>query len=302
MIDYVIPFFFLATGVIANKFILGTWSPLVLVGVRMLPAGICLLAVAFYKQRAGLWQRIRQQWPYLLLLASFATFFPAILKAYALKHTLSSRVALIGSLDPFLTALYSYILWHERLNNKKWLGILLGFIGTLVLVIIRTKNGAQELFGLTGLAELAAFGSVCISRYGWIKVQQQLKSSTFNVKEINGLCMFFSGIYGVILALIFCPSAFVVALDWKTLAALGYTIVGGNIIGYSLYSQLLKKHSATFVSLAGFSMPIFVYLLGWLLLGESLYPSFIIAGLITFAGLLIFYQEEIKEALKTKHI
>ena len=191
MIDYVIPFFFLATGVIANKFILGTWSPLVLVGVRMLPAGICLLAVAFYKQRSALWQRVKQQWPYLLLLASFATFFPAILKAYALKHTLSSRVALIGSLDPFLTALYSYILWHERLNNKKWLGILLGFIGTLVLVVIRTKNGAQELFGLAGLAELAAFGSVCISSYGWIKVQQQLKSGAFNVKEINGLCMFF---------------------------------------------------------------------------------------------------------------
>lgn len=300
MIDYIIPFFFLATGVTANKLILKVWNPGLLVGIRMFAAGICLLGVAFYKGGFDFWSRIKKQWPYLLLLAAFATFFPAILKAYALKHTLSSKVALIGSLDPFLTALYSYILWHERLNKKKWFGILLGFTGSVVLVLAQTTSGTVELFGRLSLAELAAFGSVCISRYGWIKVQQLLKAGTFSVKEINGLCMFLSGIYSLTPTFIFTPAALSVACDWKTLALLGYTIVGGNIIGYSLYSQLLKKHSATFVSLAGFSMPIFVYLLGWLVVGESLYPSFIVASLITFVGLLIFYQEEIKEAIKTK--
>jgi drug/metabolite transporter (DMT)-like permease len=45
-------------------------------------------------------------------------------------------------------------------------------------------------------------------------------------------------------------------------------------------------------------MPIFIYVLGWLVVGEPLYPSFIVASAITFTGLLIFYQAEIKEALR----
>jgi drug/metabolite transporter (DMT)-like permease len=297
MITYIAPFFFLATGVIANKLILKTWNPGLLVGIRMLVSGMALLSVAFYQKKLDLAQRFKKQFFYLLILAAFATFFPAILKAYALKHTYSSKVALIGSLDPFLTALYAYILWHERLNTKKWLGIILGFSGSIILVLSQSAHASQELFGSLSLAELAAFGSVCISRYGWIKVQQLLKLGSFNVKEINGFCMFFSGIYSLTSTLILTPAAFSAGINYTIGALLLYTIVGGNVIGYSLYSYLLKHHSATFVSLAGFSMPIFVYLLGWLVAGEQLYPSFIIAGLVTFIGLIIFYQEEIKNAM-----
>jgi len=298
MISYIAPFFFLATGVIANKLILKTWNPGLLVGVRMILSGGTLLIAAFYQQRMDLFRRFKKQFFYLLLLAAFATFFPAILKAYALKHTFSSKVALIGSLDPFLTALYAYILWGEQLNKKKWLGVILGFTGSIILVVAHSAAGTQELFGALSLAELAAFGSVCISRYGWIKVQQLLKLQTFSIKEINGFCMFFSGVYSLASTALFTPAAFSVGLDYTTGALLLYTIVGGNLIGYSLYSYLLKHHSATFVSLAGFSMPLFVYLLGWLVVGEKLYPSFIVAGLVTFAGLVIFYQEEIKTAIK----
>ena len=298
MIDYIAPFFFLATGVTANKLILKTWNPGLLVGIRMIISGIALLSVALYKQGFNFLHRFGKQWYYLLFLAALATFLPAILKAYALKNTLSSKVALIGSLDPFLTAIYMYFLFHEQLNTKKWLGILLGFTGSIVLILTHNSANTYELFGRFSLAEFAALGSVCISRYGWIKVQQLLKAGTFNVKEINGICMFFAGIYSLTSTLIFTPAAFAASTDLKTLAILGYTIVGGNIIGYSLYSKLLKHHSATFVALAGFTMPIFIYILGWLVAGEPLYPSFILASAITFTGLLIFYQAEIKEALK----
>lgn len=298
MIDFVIPFFFLATGITANKLILKVWNPGLLVGVRMILAGIALLAVAFYKKRLNLLMRIKKEWLYLLALAAFANFIPAILKAYALKNTLSSKVALIGSLDPFLTALYMYFLFHEQLNTKKWLGILLGFTGSIVLILAHNSVGTHELFGSFSLAELAAFGTICFSRFGWIKIQQLLKTGVFNIKEINGICMFLGGIYSLTSTFIFTPGAFSAATDWKTLGILGYTIVGGNIIGYSLYSRLLKHHSATFVALAGFTMPLFIYVLGWLVVGEPLYPSFIVASAITFTGLLIFYQAEIKEALK----
>ena len=116
--------------------------------------------------------------------------------------------------------------------------------------------------------------------------------------------MTFAGIYSLVSTAWFMPQAFSAPWNIGNMALLAYTIIGGNLIGYTLYSHLLKKHSATFVSLAGFSMPLFVYLLGWFFLGERLYPSFLLAALITFIGLLIFYQDEIKKEVKKekKHL
>jgi drug/metabolite transporter (DMT)-like permease len=189
-----------------------------------------------------------------------------------------------------------YLLFSERLTLKKWLGILLGFTGSLVIILSNSAMDTHELLGVS-LAELAALGSIIVSRFGWIKIQQLLKSHAFNVKEINGITMFCAGIYSLISTLIFTPQAFYAPLDWYNLSLLAYTIVGGNIIGYQLYSHLLKKHSATFVTLAGMTTPLFVYLLGWLIVGEKLYTGFWISSAITLAGLLVFYQEELKEAL-----
>lgn len=294
MIGYILPFFFLATGVIANKLSLAYIAPGISVGIRMLVSGIILLTCALYTDWQNFWPKFKKYWIWLAILASFATFIPAILKAYALKHTYSSKVALIGGLDPFLTALYSYILLHEPLSRKKWMGILLGFAGTCVLVIGHACESCTVLFGTIGLAELAALGTAIISRYGWIKVQQLLKAHIFTVREINGATMFFAGFYSLVSTAIFMPSAFNVTWSWTLIGLLAYTIVGGNLIGYQLYSHMLKKYTATFVSIAGFSMPIFVYALGWLVIGESLYPSFFIAGALTFCGVLVFYQDELR--------
>lgn len=294
MIDYIVPFFFLATGFIANKLILAYISPGLLVGLRMLIAGAILISVALWYGRWTFLSKVQQRWLQLLILSSFAAFIPALLKAYALKHTYSSKVALIGSLDPFLTALYAYILWREPLTLKKWLGILLAVTGTCVLIISHSAENAATILGPISWGELAALGAAAISRYGWIKIQQLLKANIFNVQEINGITMLCAGIYSLASTAIFMPAAFTINWTWGMGLLLAYTVLGGNIVGYQLYSYMLKKHSATFVSLAGFSMPIFVYLLGWLVVGETLYPSFILASLITFGGMLVFYQDELQ--------
>jgi len=82
--------------------------------------------------------------------------------------------------------------------------------------------------------------------------------------------MTFAGIYSLASTACIMPRAFSAPWALSTTAYLIYTVIGGNLIGFTLYSHLLKKHSATFVSLAGFSMPLFVYFFGWLILGEQL--------------------------------
>jgi drug/metabolite transporter (DMT)-like permease len=231
----------------------------------------------------------------------------------------------LASLDPFVTALYAFLFWGERLSRKKIIGIILGFTGTLIL-LISSSTGENQLiaWSIFSYPEIAALLAMAIGRIGWMLVQQLLRKNRYTPPEANGLLMTISGILAfvtpfmwaatnVILEKIpvvrgyFAPYTFADATQFLHVAvtpqtnlriiafAVLYTIVIGNVIGYTMYAHFLKRHTATFVSLAGFSVPLYVYLFSNVLLGEPLTVSFLYASCVTFIGLLIFYQDEINQ-------
>jgi len=76
---------------------------------------------------------------------------------------------------------------------------------------------------------------------------------------------------------------------WYTLLL----IIIGNIIAYNLYGYLLTYYSATFLSFAGFTTPLFAALLGWLLLNEHITWHFFSTIIIVSFGLYLFYKEDL---------
>lgn len=296
MFDLIITFVLLASAITASKFVLQTIDASVFMCVRLLIGGLCVGGFALWHGRSALIMRVRRYWWQLLLFAAFATFIPAILKAYALKHTLSSKISLISSLDPFVTAFYCSLLFGQHLDMRRWTGVMLGFLGAIVLIVVPTMAESRSLLGPLSYAEIAALLHVFISRLGWIYIQRLLQKNVFSPTEINGVLMLCAGLYAVMAIVLYEPAAFLQLghMDGRTLWVLAYSSIAANIVGYTLYSNLLKKHSATLVSLAGFLTPLCVYVLGWLVLGEQPYLSFIVAAAITFAGLALFYRAELK--------
>jgi len=119
--------------------------------------------------------------------------------------------------------------------------------------------------------------------------------------EINGLSMVFSGVLALATSVVIDPiSSISIPSVPRFLAFFTYTIVAGNIFGYGLYAYCLKRYRLTFVSLAGFSIPLFVTLIGWLLLGEKLTLLFVCSMVIIFVGLLIFHRDNIRQNMFKK--
>ena len=127
---------------------------------------------------------------------SFLTMLiPALFKAYALKNMLTSKAAFLASLDPFVTALYAYLFWSERLTKKKIIGIIFGFTGTLILLISSsTGENALMAWCIFSYPEIAALLAMAIGRMGWMFVQQLLRRERYTPAEVNGLLMTISGI------------------------------------------------------------------------------------------------------------
>lgn len=74
-------------------------------------------------------------------------------------------------------------------------------------------------------------------------------------------------------------------------------MIVSNGIAYNLYGFLLKRFSGTFLSFAGFSTAWFTALFGWYFLGEQITWSFFLSAMTVFAGLGLFYQEELQGSM-----
>jgi len=288
-----------ASAIVANRFILQSLPVFFFVGIRMLCGGLILLTLSLGSKSGHSlkFANFKKNWPFLIGAILFTTFIPTLLKAYGLKYLFASKSAFIGSLDPFVTAIYAYFLLSERLNCRKIIGIITAFFGA-VFLCFSTSQVEQSLhaFLIFSLPELAALGHVALSRLGWTLIQILLKKGHYKSIEINAITMFISGILGLIISYGYENlSCIVIKSPIKIAALFVYTVLIGNVIGYSMYGNMLKKHSANFVSLCGFMIPILVSLIAWIFLGEGFSINLVISAVIIFAGVFIFYKDEIKK-------
>lgn len=282
-----------ASGILVNKLLLAMLPPTLFVGIRMLSAGTILLLLTWKKYRSN-FSHAKEDWFLLIGIAIFTTFIPSVLKAYALSRLTTAHATLLGSIDPFITALYSYILFREKLSLNKIIGILVGCSG--VILSINFSLLGPKACGLSILLpQLAALGAVGFSRWGWIMVQMQLRKNRYAPAQLNGIVMLQSGIIALLAASWLDPITSITISSWPYFwLLLIYTVIVGNVIAYTLYASLLKLHNATFVSLAGFSIPIFAGIYAWIFFNEKLTLHFLLAASVIFIGLLIFYYDDIK--------
>jgi len=134
---------------IATKVVLRDISPITVVWLRFAMGVVILgVAVAMRKQFALL---NRSEWGYFALLGFLGITFHQWLQSNALQTSEASTTAWIVSTTPVFMALLGWIVLKEKLGVVKIVGILLAFIGVL-LVVYDGNLGAISLrsFGKPG--------------------------------------------------------------------------------------------------------------------------------------------------------
>lgn len=280
---------------IIEKTCLNYTQPLFLIGSRMILAGLLLVVYGYFtsKQKKVLFQA-KHIWM-LVRLAVFNIYFTNVFEIWALNHLDAFKTCFIYSLSPFIAAMFSYFIFSEKLSTKKWIGLMVGCLGFLPMVIDKPFVEQQVSLYFFSWAEIAMLFAVLCSVYGWIALKQVVQEEGYSPFEANGMSMLIGGIMAL------CHSICVESWDPIPVNNLGVflgflvaLIIISNLICYNLYGVLLKKYSATFMSFAGFSTPLFTAFFGWIYLGEMVTLSFFVSATIVFIGLLIFSQDEKK--------
>ncbi len=285
-----------------GKEMLNFSSPMFLTGARMIFSGSLLIGYLLFRKKIPTVSK--KGWISLLILALFSIYLTNILEFWSLSHLSAAKTCFIYGLSPFITALLSYIHFKEKMTKMKWIGLSLGCFGFIPVIMQKTgTEGLLQAFGWFTWPEIAMFGAAFFSVYGWIMLRLIVKDETVPILFANGSSMLIGGTLALFSSLLFepwLPSPIAAG----SLIPLGSSIIFlsllSNIFCYNLYGYLLKKFTATFLSLIGLLSPIFTSLHSYVLLGEKPSSAIFISTLLVLVGLAIVYYEEKRQGYLAK--
>lgn len=293
MILIVIMYALFAGSYTLGKMLLTHTSPSLLAGLRMTIAGTALLVYHYFAPHK---QPVfkREHLTDFAQIIFFGFYITYVLRFWGLREMPSYKAVFLHNIAPFATALYSYLLFNERISKKQIVGLLIGFVGLIPILLTSSKQ--EQLAGewlFLSWPELAVIASVLASSYSWILVHKMINKNHYAPTMISGISMTFGGFLGLITACL-SENALYITDPARFTALFLVVILVSNIICHTLYGHLLKTNTATFISFASFLTPLFAAFYGWAFLQERITWHFYASSFIVFIGLYLFYQDELK--------
>lgn len=288
-------FFVWSTCFTIGKTTLACSPPVFLTGTRMFLGGLIILAFLALFKRQDLKLKKHHLFP-LILFALTAVYLTNVFEFWGLQFLTAAKACFIYSLSPFLAALFSYFQFKEKITSRKLLGLTVGFIGFIPVLL--NQSGAEQLLGgfsFLSWAEIALIIATVTSVYGWILLRKLGKEDEISPLMANGSSMLLGGLFAL------THSFF--TEGWNPVPISNYPgffqgvilmIIISNLFCYNLYGSLLKRFTATFLSFAGLTTPLFAAFFGWLILGETVTWHFFVSVGIISLGLWLVYAEELR--------
>jgi drug/metabolite transporter (DMT)-like permease len=208
-------------------------------------------------------------WP-LLVVGVLNSAAPFCLFAYA-ELTLSAGVtSVINATTPLWGALVAFLWLKDRLTALRSLGMVIGFLGVLMLVWdqIATPQGSSATPASTALAAAAALGATLL--YGIAASYTKRHLTGVDSLTVATGTMTGATILLVPLAIATWPAAPISLHAWGAVIALG---IGCTGVAYMLFFHLIAVAGPARAITVTFVIPIFGILWGAVFLGEQVSPG-----------------------------
>ena len=196
----------------------------------------------------------------------------------------SGYTALLIAVTPLAIVVFRTI-EHDRPRTMTLVGVLVGFAGLAVLVLL--GRGETDSVPL-GPALLVLFAGTCWALGSYVQPRLWLPRDAFVIAVyemvLGGLMLTASGV----------AVGQEVSLDHssRTLLALGYLVVFGSVLAFTAYVWLIANAPISLVATYAYVNPVVAVLLGWLILGERLTVPMLVGGTIVVAAVAVVITSE----------
>lgn len=257
-------------------------KPCFFIGIRMFITGGLLLLYSYWKNKSAFIIAKKDRWLFAQI-TLFHIYFSYVIALWALQHIAASETSFLYNLYPFLAALFSYFYFSEKMTLKKWL-LFIGFSGFLQEMFFHTTSTSLWI----SFPEFLLLSGVTSGVYGWIILRKLIKNEHYSPTIINGIGMTAGGILASLTSFFVQRWAENTVLEFGSFVKI--TVVIMIIANIIFCCYVLKRYTATFLSFAGFIMPLATALFGWIFLGELLSWTYFLSIFVICIGIYTFYQ------------
>jgi drug/metabolite transporter (DMT)-like permease len=269
------------TTYLAIRVAVTTMPPFLLTGARYLFGGVVLFIVA--KIHGDAIPRDRRVLAEVVLCGVLMVAIGNLSVVWAEQWVPSGFAALFVGTAPFWVALIELTRrTGERVELRRGIGMLIGFIGVALLV---TPNGAGKAFDAHFVIGALAIQAGCIAwQYGTVRGKYALASIPPLMS--SALQMLCGGVVVSLAGLGLGELPHFHATP-KTLGALAYLAIFGSVLAYTSYVYAARHLRTTTLSLYAYVNPLVAVILGWFFLREQLTWVSITAMAIILTGVAL---------------
>jgi drug/metabolite transporter (DMT)-like permease len=251
------------------------FGALALVEVRLVLGALVLLP--FLWRARG--QFTATHWLRLAGIGAINSAIPFSLFAWAAQRAPAGVGAISNSMAVMFTALVAFVLYGERINPRRAVGLVAGFIGVAVLASGKTAGGSVWHAALAGTfgALLYGIGANLIRRY-------LVGIPAGAVAAATLLC---ASVLLAPFAIATWPTQPLPMQSWASAILLGVLCTG---LAYLLYYRLIWRIGAPRAATVTYLVPLFGVVWAWIVLGEPLTATMAIAAALILGGVALNQQ------------
>ncbi len=248
------------------------FGPLVLVEVRVFIAALFLLPIFLTRTDVSL---LTKNWKHLSILSVLNSVAPFYLLTFATLSITGGFAGILNASAPIWAAMIAWVWLADRLNLSRIIGLLIGFIGVVLLVWDKVSLS----FDGTTVAVLAGIVAAVFYGYGGNYAKKYL--SGINPLAIATGSMIAASIILFPIAVYLWPSEMPSLRSWIAVIIMGVASTG---IAYILYFRLIRNVGPAKAITVTYLIPAFAMFWGAIFIDEKVTTTMIVGCAIIFLG------------------
>ncbi|MDX5473940.1 MAG: DMT family transporter [Bacillaceae bacterium] len=256
---------------------------LLFAGYRFFLAGV-MIFVFFWLMKKNFTLRKETIVP-LVQLGFVQTFLQYVLFYIGLSYSTGMQGAVIAGTASFFQILFAHFLYSDdALSRRKWIGIMLGFAGVLIVNLPKVDAGISF-----GIGEVLLVLAMMVSAYGNIMARE--RAAKMDVSYLTSYQMLFGSIG--LLAFGGISAGFLsISFNLYTLSLLIY-LSFLSAAGFILWNNVMKYNKVGKVSMYLFLVPVFGVFLSSVFLNEVLGWTILVGLVCVAVGIIIVNNERL---------
>ena len=260
------------------------FGPFALVEARLALGALTLLPF-LWRSRAlftpAVWLRVAG-------IATINSVLPFVLFAWGAERAPAGIGAITNAMTVMFAALVAFLFYGERIGPWRWTGLVAGFVGVTILASGHIAGASVGAAALAGTAAALCYG------LGINFVRHYL--SGFPAGAIAAANLGAGALLLLPFAIYTWPQHPIPLTSWLSAVLLGVLCTG---IAFVFYYRLIARIGAPRTATVTYLIPLFGVIWAWLLLGEGVTLSMVLAGALILAGVAMSQRREPKREAKS---